>query len=120
MTDVLEAGQPAAQPEEDLVNGLPRDHFDALNPCLVCGQMSDAGPEGDRHSAFGHCWKCGYRPGKTLAPDVPQARTGLTGAQIEKLTQELRRGVVADILEALKSGASPEQISSTFTPAEGT
>lgn len=112
------AADAEAPEEEDRVNGLLRDHWDALNPCLVCGQHSHEGPEGESH-VFGHCWKCGYRPAGGVAPSVPQARTGLTGAQIEQLTSDLRKGVVEDILAALKGGASLDQITTTIEPAEG-
>ncbi len=108
------------EPEEDttVVNGLSQDHFDALNPCAVCGVMSHEGPEREYHSGFGHCWKCGYRPGVQMPPALPQARTGLTGAQIEALTNDLRRGVVEDILAALKGGATLDQVTAEYTPPE--
>lgn len=117
MTDVLEAPK-VAEPEEVRIHNLPEDHFNALNPCLVCGSNGHEGPEGEHHLQFGHCWKCGYRPAGGVAPSVPQARTGLTGAQIEQLTSDLRKGVVEDILAALKGGASIDQISSTYVPPD--
>jgi len=121
MTTALEAAPAAADAEpeeEDRVHGLLRDHFNALNPCAVCGANGDEGPEKEHHLSFGHCWRCGYRPGGGLAPSVPQARTGLTGAQIEALTNDLRKGVVEDILAALKAGATVDDISVTHTPPE--
>jgi len=93
-----------------------KETAEALNPCQVCGSMSDAGPEGAKHSAFGHCWKCGFRPGQPVPAGTPSAATGLTSSQIEKIAAELRKGVVDDILAALRSGATLDQVSATYVP----
>ncbi len=84
------------------------DPREGLDPCRVCGNAQDAGPESTAWTAL-HCWKCGYRPGVAtaaaiIAPTVDSA----------KLMAELRKGVVEDILAALKSGSVP---TTTFTPA---
>lgn len=89
----------------------------ALNPCSVCGVTQDAGPEGVLH-VFGHCWHCGYRPGQAVSAGTALAAPGLSAAQIDKIVGELRAGVVADILEAMRSGVVPSVTVQANTPEQ--
>ena len=73
-----------------------------INPCPVCGKHQHEGPEKDSWTAL-HCWKCGYRPRQRVTANLVSARP----VDLEKVVAELKRGVVADILEAMKAGSVP-------------
>ncbi len=119
-TAVLDA--PALSPEEQAAATLAAeeasraDVADALNPCHVCGSNAHEGPEGESWLGMTHCWKCGYRPGVTPTAGVVMHQTGLSPSQQDRLVAELRKGVVTDILDALRSGATPDQIAVTHIP----
>lgn len=76
----LPAQREAIQPDAVYSPGQTSDaapsekHWEALNPCPLCGAVQHDAPEGinlqgDPHWNFPHCHKCGFRPGMNTAVD---------------------------------------------------
>lgn len=82
-----------------------------INPCPVCGNNQDEGPEKETRTAL-HCWSCGFRPGQSVAAGTI-APVQNTAKLIADAVAEMRAGVAEDILAALKSGQVPNV---TITP----
>ena len=104
-TAVLDA-PPESVPEDPTAaeDAARQSVADELSPCRVCGVNAHEGPEGEVWSGVTHCWKCGYRPGVTPTAGVVMHQTGLSTAQQDRLVTELRKGVVQDLLDAIRSG----------------
>jgi hypothetical protein len=109
-----ELERPAATSEEEAADLDAQKAEEAradLNPCRVCASSQDDAPDALHRAELGvlHCFKCGYRPG-TAVPAGTLLAGATTAAQFDSAIASLRKGIVTDILDAIRGGASLDQI----------
>ena len=103
----VEEEAPPVPTEEE----LQAQAWASLNPCQLCGAQQHDAPEKDARVAL-HCWRCGFRPGQAVAAHLVRPQQ----LDVAGLVAELRKGVVEDVMAALKAGQTPTV---TFTPTGG-
>ena len=107
-TRELPPGEEVAPADEEQVD--PTAHLaEHYSPCRVCGSHWHEGPEGHTW-VHPHCWRCGFRHNLPVGAGAAMGVTSpaLSGEQVRDLFGDMRRGVVEDVLTALKGGQVPD------------
>jgi len=115
MTDLAPTSTP---PTVEVLPPKPQEEFTPqekvfaqINPCPVCGRNQHEAPEGDARTAL-HCFRCGYAPGQRVNATLISPQQ----LDTQHLLEQLRAGVVSDLLKAFAEAGLAVPTPSTVRP----